>query len=51
MRSQMKVRKAVIPAAGGAWLGLVFLRRLSEKAFRVGTGAIVGLLGLWYIVR
>ena len=42
---------AVIPAAGGAWLGLVFLRRLSEKTFRIGTGVIVGLLGLWYIVR
>ncbi len=44
-------RGAVIPAAGGAWLGLVFLRRLSEKAFRIGIGVVVGLLGLWYIVR
>jgi uncharacterized membrane protein YfcA len=42
---------AIVPAAGGAWLGLVFLRRLSEKAFRLGTGAVVGLLGVWYIVQ
>jgi uncharacterized membrane protein YfcA len=42
---------AVVPAASGAWLGLVFLRRVSENVFRLGTGIAVGLLGLWYIIR
>jgi uncharacterized membrane protein YfcA len=39
----------VVPAVGGAWLGLAFLRRLPERAYRIGLGSVIGLLGLWYL--